>query len=200
MVEDRSVSAAEDSPAARASVKSWLLVGLLTGLPLIGCWNADIGATKAPGPPEVDRPTAWYRFDDPTALGSDSSGRHWDAVAVKMLTVKDPERSGVVHFDSSALIFLPTVQRDFTVSLWIKTQQLGPDQQAWTSGARIVDADVSGVRLDFGLALTVDKLAYGIGTPGDGSADSMSLKSQRGVSDGMWHHVAIVRNTTTAVP
>lgn len=64
-------------------------------------------------------------------------------------------------------------------------------------GPRIIDADVSGLALDFGLSLSLDKLAFGVGDPDDLTRDQTSMKSLRGVVDDQWHHIAITRDGQT---
>lgn len=168
-----------------------------------GCGASTIYATSTVGPTEVDDPVAWYRMDDPAAIGHDSSGHGRDALPVYVSVIPDAVRGQVASFDgtvgSPALVFVPAFQSDFTVSLWLKTSQLGPDETAWADGPRIINADLSGVHLDFALSLGLDKLAEGTGTPGNATEDDTALKSQRTVVDGTWHHVALTRDGTQGI-
>jgi Concanavalin A-like lectin/glucanases superfamily len=169
-------------------------VSLCVVLGVAGCGSATVSPTRGVGPAEVDYPDQWYPLDDPSAIGRDHSGHGIDALPVGLSVLPDATRGRAAHFDSGALVIVPQMQRDFTIAFWLKTNQDGPTGNGWTTGPRIVNADVSGVRLDFGLSLDLDKLAMGAGNPGDPTADATALNSQRSVVDGNWHHVAIQRD------
>ncbi|HEY9062946.1 MAG TPA: PA14 domain-containing protein [Pseudobacteroides sp.] len=78
---------------------------------------------------------------------------------------------------------------DFTVSFWIKTSQVGLQDQ-WYNGIGLVDADIGGLANDFGIVLAGKKLGVGIGNP-----DS-TMYSQTDISDSNWHHCTVSRDKT----
>jgi hypothetical protein len=159
-----------------------------------GCGLQTIEPTPRVGPPEVDRPVEWFPLNDPMAIGRDHSGNGRDALVLGVVLVPDTVRGYAARMDAGSLAVLPAISRTLSVTLWVKTTVSGPDQTGWINGPRIVDADIGGLHSDFGLGLALDRLAVGIGVPDDSNADNMSLKSQRAVVDGTWHHVGITRN------
>jgi hypothetical protein len=169
---------------------------------LIGsaCADQTIQGTIDHGPVELDRPTAWYPFDQPARVGRDrAGGDRPDALATNVHVVNDPQRGPVLQIDGGWLGLLPAVHRDFTVAFWLNTTQQGPRQMGWVMGPRLIDADVSGLALDFGVSLSLDKLAFGVGDPKDLPKDQTAMQSLRTVVDGHWHHVAVTRDGTTGL-
>ncbi len=60
---------------------------------------------------------------------------------------------------------------------------VGPDSTSWSSGPRIINADLPGAYLDFDLSLALDKLAMGCGNPGDAEADANALRAHQALGD-----------------
>ncbi len=164
------------------------------GLCLLGCSSPTVSATVDIGPSEVDYPDQWYPFTNGNQLGVDHSRNERDALVGGVVSMVDTARGHVALFNGSGLVFVPQMKRDFTIGFWLKSTQLGPDSPSWSSGPRIINADLPGAYLDFDLSLALDKLAMGCGNPGDAAADATALKSQHSVADGSWHHVAIARD------
>jgi Concanavalin A-like lectin/glucanases superfamily len=164
------------------------------------CADQTIPATTNHGPTELDRPSAWYPLDQAPRVGRDrASATRPDALATNVEIVSDPERGSVAQFNGGALVLLPRVHRDFTVAFWLQTTQQGPKQMGWVVGPRLIDADYPGLALDFGVSLSLDKLAFGVGDPNDTPKDQTAMQSQRPVVDGLWHHVAVTRDGTTGL-
>lgn len=174
------------------------------GAPLIlfvalGCDGA-LPATSIVGPPTIDAPVAWYPLDGTSPLGEDRSGHHADASPIKLTLIEDPDRGHAVHVDGGGLIMPSLLSRDFTIAFWLRTSQLGPDQPGWIAGPRLFDADIPGHALDFGIGIALDRLAFGVGTPGpDDALDNAAMRSESRVVDGTWHHVAVTRSATTGL-
>ncbi len=82
------------------------------------------------------------------------------------------------------------VQDDFTISLWVKTDQKGGEGN-WYNGIGLVDGDVPGVQNDFGTALVGNVFCFGVGNP------DVSIKSNTAINDNRWHHVTAVRSRST---
>ncbi|MES2657415.1 MAG: LamG-like jellyroll fold domain-containing protein [Verrucomicrobiota bacterium] len=92
---------------------------------------------------------------------------------------------------SSGSIEIPTcIEKDFSIACWVKTTATGGSGQ-WYNGMGLVDADVGGVKTDFGLALVGTKIGFGVGNP------ETTLLSGSSVNDGNWHHVVATRDNTT---
>jgi hypothetical protein len=85
------------------------------------------------------------------------------------------------------------ISDDFSIEFWFKsTQGIGTGTQ-WSSGAGLVDGDVSGATNDFGVSLRSDgKVVAGIGTP-----DVSVVSTTGGYNNGAWHHVVFTRTKTT---
>ena len=173
-----------------ASASSAVVVSAL----LCAACGVDLRATEEAGPTEVEKPDQWFPMNDAANLGRDISGNARHGLAVALSAVTDASRGQVARFADSALVFVPVMKQDFTISLWVKTEQLGPAGDFWSDGPRIFNGDISGVHLDFSLALLLDKAALGAGMPDDSDADKLALKSARSVVDGAWHHLAITRD------
>ncbi|HEY2899513.1 MAG TPA: LamG domain-containing protein [Polyangia bacterium] len=173
---------------------------VLTAATLAGCTGATLDATGDHGPTELDRPTAWYPLNDATRIGHDRAAGRSDAIAAGVQIVSDPKKGPVAAFDplvGGSLTLLPPVSRDFTVAFWMKSTQQGPKQAGWVMGPRLIDGDYPNLALDFGVSLSVDKLAFGVGNPSDVTLDQTAMISLHSVIDGTWHHVAVTRDGTT---
>jgi hypothetical protein len=175
-------------------------VAALALVVFLGCDVGALPATEAVGPPTIDAPVAWYPLDGTSPLGEDRSGHHADASPIKLAVFDDPARGHTGHVDGGGLIMPSLLSRDFTIAFWLRTSQIGPDQPGWVEGPRLFDADIRGNALDFGIGLALDRLAFGVGTPGpDNTLDNAAMKSEHRVVDGTWHHVAVTRSATTGM-
>jgi len=89
---------------------------------------------------------------------------------------------------SNDYVSLPNtlVSGTFTVEFWMKTTATGAGSasSAWYSGSGICDAEQGGVTNDWGISLTGDRLAFGVGNP------DITLHSTAAVNTGAWIHVA----------
>lgn len=173
----------------------------LTLLVALGCEAGPLSATGTVGPASIDGPVAWYPLDGTAPLGEDRSGNHADALPMKLTAFDDPARGRAVHVNGGGMLMPPLLTRDFTVAFWLRTSQPGPDQPGWIYGPRLFDSDVPGSRLDFGVGLALDRLAFGVGNPDAASSaeDNLAMRSEHAVVDGTWHHVAVTRDATTGL-
>lgn len=81
-----------------------------------------------------------------------------------------------------------SVQDDFTVTFDFATSHPGSnDDRNWFLGCGLVDAEVAGVRNDFGLSVGKGRLMFGIGRP------DTTITSHNRVDDGLWHTVNATR-------
>jgi hypothetical protein len=104
-----------------------------------------------------------------------------------------------VDFGTNAGNFGP---RDFTVAYWMKTDSKIP-QQAFLSKRLACDASSTFWDIRIGSAglpqiLPVGVLAFEIREGGDDVRFQYDLYSSRPMNDGLWHHVAWVRQSTSS--
>jgi glucose/arabinose dehydrogenase len=88
---------------------------------------------------------------------------------------------------------------DFTLEFWMKaapgdnpnTGAVAGANESWTNGNVVFDRDVLGAPDlgEFGVSLSGERLAFGVGTPGG----ARTLVGVTNVGDGRWHHVAVMR-------
>jgi len=80
------------------------------------------------------------------------------------------------------------VSGSFSVALWLQTTTagVGAPGDHWFAGTGLVDADVPGVATDWGIAMTGNALAFGIG--GGTTGTNMTITSPS-VNNGAWRHI-----------
>ncbi|HEX3696538.1 MAG TPA: LamG domain-containing protein [Polyangia bacterium] len=183
-----------------AKPRSTFVRAVLAAATLASCTGTTLDATVDRGPTELDRPTAWYPLNDAARIGHDRAAGRGEALVAGVQIVSDPQKGPVAEFDpvtGGSLTLLPPVSRDFTVAFWMKSTQQGPKQAGWVMGPRLIDGDYPNLALDFGVSLSLDKLAFGVGNPSDVTLDQTAMISLHSVVDGTWHHVAVTRDGTT---
>jgi hypothetical protein len=174
--------------------------------PLLTRWAKEVSPTNAL--PDYPRPqmvrSDWLNLNglwdyaiEPRAVIPDASGHHQNGNALgspQWIAAGGP-MGGCFQFDgeNDSIAIPRVVQDDFTISLWLKTTQTGPEENNWPQGIGVVDGECPGVTDDFGTALLGDKFAFGVGNP------DTTIKSTTPVNDGRWHEVAIVRTRATGV-
>jgi len=85
------------------------------------------------------------------------------------------------------------VEDDMTVSVWLKTSDIGPTQPLWYQGDGVLSMERPFDVTDWGLVLNRgDRVAFGTG-----AADDHNTFSATGIEDGHWHYVVITRNQAT---
>ena len=79
-----------------------------------------------------------------------------------------------------------------TVAFWMNTSTTGPNagEPQWYFGAGLVDGELGGEDLDWGVSLVGDKIAFGIGTP------DTTIFSTSNVTTGSWVFVAATWDAT----
>jgi Concanavalin A-like lectin/glucanases superfamily len=83
---------------------------------------------------------------------------------------------------------------DFSIEFWFNSTQGTGTGAAWSQGAGLVDAYISGTSNDFGVSLRQDgKVVAGVATTPDVSI----VSSSGGYNNGNWHHVVFTRTKTT---
>ncbi len=164
------------------------------------------GAPAKPEPslrPAVPPPTPraqglqmWLPFNTGGQPGEDAAGQRIVTQVEGMVqVVDDPQRHGVATFDGrSSIAVANPVHGAFTLACWLRTTQdlIPPSGDAehagWWDGIGLIDGEVPKVVSDFGMSLIEGRCAFGTGAP-----DGTLLSSGR-VNDGIWHHVAGVRD------
>jgi hypothetical protein len=157
-------------------------------------WDATPEATRTQMSLVADRELLARFSGDrlvPTELrderGAVTGEVHGQVVAI------DGQIGGAMRFDGDDYVLLPRLVEDsFTVSFWVRSDQPGPgraEDTRWYTGAGLVDAEVSGVVSDWGIAWHSD----GHIVAGTGDPDTF-LDAGPGHHDGKWHHVAFTRD------
>ncbi|MDD4869525.1 MAG: DUF2341 domain-containing protein, partial [Kiritimatiellae bacterium] len=85
------------------------------------------------------------------------------------------------------------IQDDFTIACWMKAGASSPIGPQWTNGWGLVDANVSGVQNDFGLAYTTNQACFGTGNP------DQTIRAGPQINDLQWHYVVATRVRSTGV-
>ncbi len=97
-----------------------------------------------------------------------------------------------LRFDGSDdhIVIPHSVSSNFTIEFLMNTSATGGGGQ-WYGGAGIIDAEVGGVTNDWGIALSGNRVAFGIGNP------DVTIYSASNVNTGNWVHVAATWNQST---
>jgi hypothetical protein len=153
---------------------------------------------------------AHWAFDETTAgsTAADSVGTN-DAVptgspqpSTDVPPVSFPDARSLSFDGTNYVTYLNPVSTDFTICAWVKTTSTGGGTDHWTS-APILDAETSGVGLDFGFGIgNGGKLMFGNGgrpynNPVSGSLFDTQVNGATTINDGEWHNVCASRNNTT---
>lgn len=168
----------------RSKVMNWLLVTLPT-LTLVGSANAAL--------------LGHLTFDDPRALGADSSGRGNNATTVNAVVFEAGGVAGgharfgarthsYIDWKGRANPIANVLAHDFTFSLLLRTTQTFSNDGAFGfEGAGIVYADVPSQHHDsVPMALTGSKLAFNTGSNFDST-----LHSRSSINTGDFVHLAV---------
>jgi M6 family metalloprotease-like protein len=176
--------------------------GLLSGtLTTTGVFNIQLQAISTQSPDCAQNftwavcpsttgagPVAWYPLTR-NALDSSGNGRNGILVGAPGF----PYRGAMFKGISDAIQIPRSISGDFTISFFINTGSPGDSGSQWYNGDGLVDGEVSGAAADFGVSLTGDKIAFGVGsTSGD-----TTIQSDHSVTDRAWHHVAATRSSST---
>lgn len=151
---------------------------------LIGWWKLDDGS----GTTASDHVAA----NDGTVYNAEDID--WNSLAGGFVFAPDAQTE---PDELGEYIELPRViQDDFTLAFWLRTTNTADEGDQWWVGKGLLDADAAGISDDFGVALTGNVVAFGVGE--DGGADT-TIKSTTRVNDGYWHHLAATRNGSTGL-
>lgn len=143
-----------------------------------------------PDPPAAPVPTALYEFEGSV---NDSSGNSHHGVNSGATYVGGKVGAAAAQFNgTSAYVTIPpSVQTDLTVSMWVKTTDLGSTSSQWRYGKGLVDGYVAGTAADWGTSVLNGRFAFGVGN------SDTTLTSSSAVNNGQWRHVAATRHSAT---
>ena len=160
-------------------------VAAVNGDNVEGPLSAEVMVTTEPAPaPQV----GWWLLDDGSGLGvADSSGNGWDGSLLNgPLWGEGRIDGGLVMDGADDVVDLPAGVLDggddVSVALWFQTTKTG--QQALISGANASNSN------EF-LVFLLSDVEIRFDTGEDGSSVSWTVAS---VADGLWHHLAVVRD------
>ena len=125
----------------------------------------------------------------------DDVGERHGAMAGQVVQVEG-HRGQAMRFDGDDHFVLPLlVHESFTVTFHVRSTHRGAgrnEDPRWFAGTGLVDAEVSGIVRDWGIAWLGDgRVAAGTGDP------ESFVASASGLHDGNWHHVAFTRDMAT---
>ncbi len=136
-----------------------------------------------------------FKFDDGSGTvltnaaggtnGTLQNGPTWVASPVQF-------SPNALHFDGSNdhIVIPHSVSSNFTIEFLMNTTTTGGGGQ-WYGGRGIIDAEVGGVTNDWGISLSGNRVAFGIGNP------DITIVSASDVNTGNWVHVAATWNQAT---
>ena len=109
----------------------------------------------------------------------------------------DDQTGTALQLDGTGRMIIPSsISTDFTILLWLKTNQDGhdgtpfeADLAQWYWGLGIVDGDVGGLVDDFGMAILGGKLTFGVG-----ARTEVTVFGAQRIDTGTWHHLAVSRS------
>jgi hypothetical protein len=160
----------------------------------------EIEPTMQPGysPSRPIDPCANYPFDDETAR--DDSGNNRNGSIEGSPEFSDGLSGKALFLSGREYAHLPrSIGSDFSIVFWVKTNQQSDEDDNWYNGVSLVDAEIDGCDLDFGIAL-LSGGKVGFGTGGKGywrlCEDQNTLKSESSISDGEWHQIAAIRRNS----
>lgn len=160
----------------------------------------EIEPTMQPGysPSRPIDPCAHYSFDDETAR--DDSENNRDGSIEGSPEFSDGLSGKALSLSGREYAHLPrSIGGDFSIVFWVKTSQQSDEAKYWYDGVSLVDAEIYGCVLDFGIAL-LNSGRVGFGTGGSGNVIICdyedTLKSISSVNNGQWHQVAAIRKNS----
>ncbi len=144
----------------------------------------------------LPRPVGWWRFEDgPGTVAHDSVGHSHGTLHNMASNAWVAGTLGTaLSFDGiDDYVEIPrVVEKDFTITFWVKTASAGGTGTNWWSGQGLVDGYAGRNRNDFGVSLNTSAISFGIG-----GGMSTTVKSRTAVDDNRWHLVACTRDSIT---
>jgi autotransporter-associated beta strand protein len=146
---------------------------------------SNVAAARTP----ISPPVARYEFEL-NPLDSSGNNRHGAPVGTVLYDQGRVGEHAAVFNGSGFVSIARMVEESFTVSMWIKTTgNVGSGQ--WYNGMGLVDGEMVGGAADWGCSILNSKFAFGVGAP------DTTIVSKRSVNDGLWHHLAATRDSST---
>jgi hypothetical protein len=86
---------------------------------------------------------------------------------------------------------------DFTLSCWFKTGAIQGGGGDWWQGCGLLDCEMPGDQLDFGMSMLGGKLTFGFGGLTGGPPTWKSIQSAGTYTDNVWRHATATRVSST---
>ena len=133
---------------------------------------------------------AWYKFNN---NANDFSGNDYHGNLVGNPVFRAGKIGNALKLDgNNDAVEVPfIISEKFSIAFWIKTDDRGADKSNWFFGKGLVDAEVPGIKDDFGVSLLGNRIGFGIGNP------DTTLKSNVKINNNKWHHVAVTRDSNS---
>ena len=126
-------------------------------------------------------------------VDSSGNGNNGTFVSATSTTDRFGISKGAYYFNGSGnYLQLPTIiTNSFSVVFWAKTSMVASNGSLWYSGSGLIDGEMWGLKLDWGISLIDSgKVAFGIGN----YSGDVTIKSGAYINDNHWHMVVGTRD------
>ena len=156
-----------------------------------------------PQPAQPASLLAWYHLDETSgSVARDTAGSSVNNGTLAGTTLpawSAAKFDGGLTFNGAGRVEVPnSVGNDFTISFWMKSNQVFPRSDSAASGSALVFADMPGNAADFLISGTKSSTASGskyrisvmTGTP---TAAATQIHGTSSVNNNQWNHIAVTR-------
>ena len=162
------------------------VTGLLLDVTGSGATHASVATNTGPAVPR-----GLYAFEGNV---TDSSGNGNNGTNYGATFVTGTIGSQAASFNGSTqYVAVPRSigSASFSIACWVKTSTANYGSGQWYNGKAIIDGRVPTTTNDFGTSVLAGKYAFGVGNP------NTTISSTVSINNGVWHHVAATRDSTT---
>jgi len=137
---------------------------------------------------EMKKLVAWYAFENNVA---DSAGDYDGTLVGDPNFVAGKVNQAIAFNGIDEAVSVPrSIQRSFTIELWVKTTATG-GTGGWWEGRGLVDGEMPGGVDDFGTVVRGSKFGFGVGNP------DTTMSSTSDINDDQWHYCVATRDAVT---
>ncbi len=137
---------------------------------------------------EMKKQVAWYAFENNV---TDSTGDYDGTLVGDPNFVAGKVNQAIAFNGIDEAVSIPrSIQRSFTIELWVKTTATG-GTGGWWEGRGLVDGEMPGAVDDFGTVVRGNKFGFGVGNP------DTTISSASDINDDQWHYCVATRDAVT---
>jgi hypothetical protein len=137
---------------------------------------------------EMKKQVAWYAFENNV---TDSTGDYDGTLVGDPNFVAGKVNQAIAFNGIDEAVSIPrSIQRSFTIELWVKTTATG-GTGGWWEGRGLVDGEMPGAVDDFGTVVRGSKFGFGVGNP------DTTISSVSDINDDQWHYCVATRDAVT---